>query len=154
MRWIACLLPLLPIAGFGATILDPEGGAQASLLIPEHGSHSMTEPPPFASFQPTDSAPESGVGVQFLHLWRIQEIYSNADGSVQFVELFTTGSSETAFNGNTLQFRQITPSVLINSLNFTSNVASPTTNRTVLIGTANLGTLYGVTPDFVIRPTS
>src|SRR5262245_65583089 len=41
----------------------------------------------------------SGPAAAFAHLWDFVEIYSNADGSVQFVEMFTTARSETLLPG-------------------------------------------------------
>lgn len=82
-----------------------------------------------------------------FHLFDIQEVYSNADGSVQFAELFTTFSSQQFLGGHSFTFD--ISGVPQNTLNL-SNLGSDSANKTVLIGTANLGTLYGVTPDFTI----
>ncbi len=82
-----------------------------------------------------------------FHLFDIQEIYSNADGSVQFVELFTTIGGQQFLGGHTFSFD--ISGVAQSSINLT-NLGSDSANKTVLIGTSNLGTLYGVTPDFII----
>jgi serralysin len=93
----------------------------------------------------------------FAHTWYIQEIYSNASGSVQFVEFFgNTLNGEDFLNGQTLNF--LVNGVTQNTMTFsnatatdgTGDLSGPTLNKTVLIGTANLATLYGVTPDYII----
>ncbi|MEO5715632.1 MAG: hypothetical protein ABIT37_19290 [Luteolibacter sp.] len=85
-----------------------------------------------------------------FHLYDIQEVFSNGDGTVQFIELFTTFGSQQFLTGHTLTFQ-------INSTTQSSVVLSDlpgdTTNKTFLIGTATLATLYAVTPDFLI-PTN
>lgn len=96
----------------------------------------------------TDSS-LSGPVTNAFHLWDIQEIYSNADGSVQFVELFCSTSGQQFLSGHTLRLEQISPVSTLNTFNF-ANSGTPTTNATLLIGTSNLGTLYGVTPDQVM----
>ncbi|HZJ17081.1 MAG TPA: PEP-CTERM sorting domain-containing protein [Chthoniobacteraceae bacterium] len=92
----------------------------------------------------------------FAHLWAIQEIYTNADGSVQFIELFTTAPSEVFMTNQTLKF----DINLVTQKTFTFNnttatdgsgdLSGSTTNKTVLIGTANLAALYGVMPDYLL----
>ncbi len=92
-----------------------------------------------------------------FHLFDIQEIYSNADGSVQFIELFTTAANQQFVSGHTITLQTLSGTSLNNVMNpaftFSGTGPSPTDNKTYLIGTANLGTLYGVTPDFVL-PTN
>jgi hypothetical protein len=83
-----------------------------------------------------------------FHFYDIQEIFSNADGSIQFVELFTADSGQEFLSGHTLKLEQITPVSTLSTFNFTNGPA-PTNNRTLLIGTASLIAL-GVTPDFII----
>jgi serralysin len=85
----------------------------------------------------------------FAHLWDIQEVYSNANGSVQFVEFFTTGTDEFFLSGVVLQAKL--NGVPVNSYTFQSNLSGPTTgNRTFLVATATFETLYGITPDYII----
>lgn len=83
-----------------------------------------------------------------FHQWKIQEVYSNNDGTVEFVEFFTTFNSENFLGGHKLTFDiNVTQT---NTYNFTTNLAPNTANKTFLVGTANLTALYGVTPDYVI----
>jgi len=93
----------------------------------------------------------SPAALPFAHLWDIQEVYSNANGTVQFVEFFTTGFSELFLTGVQLQLKVSgTP---VNSFTFPSDLPGTTTeNRTFLAATANFVTLYGITPDYIIPP--
>jgi hypothetical protein len=83
-----------------------------------------------------------------FHLYDIQEIFSNADGSVQFIELFTADTGQEFLSGHALRLEQITPASTLSTFNFSTG-PSPTENRTLLIGTASL-TALGATPDFII----
>lgn len=82
-----------------------------------------------------------------FHLFTIQEVFSNGDGTVQFIELFTTFGGQQFLSGHTITFES--NAVTTNTLNLT-NLPADTTNKTFLVGTANLTTLFGVTPDFII----
>lgn len=84
-------------------------------------------------------------------LGHIQEVYSNANGTVQFVEFYTTGFSELFLTGVQLQLQVSgTP---VNSFTFPSDLPGDTTaDRTFLAATANFITLYGITPDYIIPP--
>jgi hypothetical protein len=101
-----------------------------------------------ALFAATILAPSSGFS--FAHLWQIQEVYTNADGTVQFVEFFTNppASSEVFMSGSTLRLE--VNSVAQNTFTFPTDLESSTLNKTLLIGTANMTALFGITPDYVI----
>jgi hypothetical protein len=83
-----------------------------------------------------------------FHLWDMSEVYSNSDGSVQFIEFFTTSGGQQFLTGHTLSFD--IGSVAINSITFGSDLPGDSANKTFLVGTANLSGLYGVTPDYII----
>lgn len=82
-----------------------------------------------------------------FHLWQIKEIYRNADGSVQFIELFTSSDSQQFLSGQTILLQTLTGTTL-DTFSFGGNSSAPTGGHHLLIGTANIGTIYGVTPDF------
>lgn len=83
-------------------------------------------------------------GEAFFHLWRFSEFYSSPDGSVQFIELHTTGLNEIFSNGAT-----ITSASTGKVYTFHGNLTGPTTNKSLLIATSGFGSLPGgVTPDF------
>jgi len=87
-----------------------------------------------------------------FHLFRIDQVYSNSDGSVQFVVLreMTGTNNENKWNG--------LPLVATNrfgvpkQLNFPSDIAAQTASRSVLVATPGFAALGLVTPDFTIPP--
>jgi hypothetical protein len=89
----------------------------------------------------------SGPTFGAFHLWKINELYSNADGSVQFIELLaTTGSQQF------IAAHSITISGPGGSRSFTcsTNLPSDSANKTFIIGTSNLASIPGgVTPNYV-----
>ncbi len=85
-----------------------------------------------------------------FHLWALSELYTNADGSVQFLEFTTTFGSQQFVAGQQVQLQMISPASVLNTFTIPTNLPSDSTNKKFLIGTANLQALYGVTPDFVI----
>ena len=79
-----------------------------------------------------------------FHEWQITEVYSNADGSVQYVEFFTDTS-----NQQFLQNHDFTSDA--NTFTFLTNlpVPPPTANRHFLIATPAFASQEGaVTPDY------
>lgn len=85
-----------------------------------------------------------------FHLFRIDQLYSNADGNVQFVVLRETGGAdgENQWNGRTL--RMTSPSGT-STLVFPSNLpSSDTSGRRVLVATQGFAALGLVTPDYII----
>ncbi len=84
-----------------------------------------------------------------FHTWKISEIYSSADGSVQFIELHESQG----FNGENLltgHFIQCVSGTTTNTFIFPTNLPSNTANKTFVIGTANLASVPGgVRPDYV-----
>lgn len=78
------------------------------------------------------------------HRWDFTEIFSNADGSVQYVELFSANDGEAALGPWTI-------TSTTNSFQFVTNVTEPTANTWVLVATSNFASLPGaVTPDYII----
>ncbi len=83
-----------------------------------------------------------------FHLWDIEEVYSNADGSVQFVRLSSKSDGQGLLTGHALTF---TGPGGPRTFTFSTNLASnATANRSLLIGTSTLQSLYGIVPDYVI----
>jgi hypothetical protein len=85
-----------------------------------------------------------------FHLWQVKEVFSNADGSVQFIEMFSSFSGQNSMSGQTLtansdgNIKTFTfPSILS-----TSNAGS------LLIATSGFGSLAGVTPDFTFSQST
>jgi dockerin type I repeat protein len=90
----------------------------------------------------------SGIGSSAraaFHLWQVKEVFSNADGSVQFVELFDSFSGETSMSGKTLK---ASSDGNIKTFTFPSNLTHSTPGS-LLLATTGFGSLAGgVTPDF------
>ena len=82
-----------------------------------------------------------------FHLWSMSELYSSADGSVQFLELralaggqeFLAGHSLTASSGG-----------LSHTFEFNSDLPGDTSGRTFLVGTQSFANLHIVTPDYIV----
>ena len=87
----------------------------------------------------------------FFHLWSFTEFFSNADGSVQFIELHTSSNNEHFASG--AQIRSLSTG---NVFTFPSNLSSSATaNKRLLIATPGFGGLSGaVSPDFTLPSTS
>ncbi len=86
-----------------------------------------------------------------FHLWAVTELYSSADGSVQFVKLTNNSSFGTEyFLGGHVITCTGSPGIS-NTFAFPTNLpAVSTVNKTFLIGTRNLATVPGgVIPDYV-----
>ncbi len=81
--------------------------------------------------------------------WDIQEVFSNAAGTIQFIELSTTANSQGALAGHGISV--LDDAGIIAGFGFLSNLAGGTANRSFLIGTQSLADLAGgVTPDYII----
>jgi serralysin len=84
------------------------------------------------------------------HLYDIDELFTNADGSIQFIELSMPdggGPGENAWGGH---YIVSTNGVSTNSFLTTNLPSSATTGTHVLLATAGFQAATGVTPDFVI----
>lgn len=80
-----------------------------------------------------------------FHLWTIREIYTDASGSLQFIELFTSSSGQSVVNSQSIS--------VVGGNTFTlpnSGLAGNTANRALLFGTAGLQAAGGPVPDYII----
>ena len=89
-----------------------------------------------------------------FHKWEITELFSNADGSVQFIELFTPDDGQELLNSSpdTAQLSS-TDGITTNLMaSFPNDLPSDlTANRFFLIGTTAYAGLDGaVTPDYIL----
>ena len=82
-----------------------------------------------------------------FHLWKINEIYSNADGSVQFIEFSTQSGGQQFLSGHTITTSQGTQS---KSFTFPNNLPGDSANKTFLVGTQGFAALNIVAPDYVV----
>ncbi len=79
------------------------------------------------------------------HLWRLTELFSNADGSVQYAQLFVNEANEQGVGPFTITASGHT-------FNFVTNLPSTATANTwILVATSNLASKAGgVAPDYII----
>ena len=85
-----------------------------------------------------------------FHLWTIRELFTNLDGSQQFIELFCPTSSQTFVSGQQIR---VTDQANTTTHTFTipANVPGDTTNRAYLIATSAFAAAPGaVTPDAIV----
>ena len=88
-----------------------------------------------------------------FHRWEITELFSNADGSIQFIELFETkGDIEQNLLFTDGAELSSTDGLTTNSMTFPSDLPSiDTANKFFLIATAGFEGLAGaVTPDYIM----
>jgi MYXO-CTERM domain-containing protein len=83
-----------------------------------------------------------------FHVWKVKEVYSNADGSVQYVELFTDTDFQTQLDTHVMTATSDGDEVVFT---FEGNLSGSTAGRHVLIATPGFAELPGaVTPDYVL----
>ena len=81
-------------------------------------------------------------------LWDINEIYTNSDGTQQFIELTTFANGQQFVTGHTITSNS---DGIVNSFTLINNTPSPTANRTILFATSSLASIAGFPlPDFII----
>jgi hypothetical protein len=87
-----------------------------------------------------------------FHLWTITQIYSNSDGSLQFIEMFDPAGSQQFFNGQSITVSNSNNSVQHPfSVPLTPNYSGTNSlNHFLLFGTNNLHAAGGPVPDFII----
>ncbi len=83
-----------------------------------------------------------------FHLWNIREIYTDASGSLQFIELFCPFSGQTVVGGRQIDvvFGGTTHTFMLPAGNLTSD----TLNHTLLFGTAGLQAAGGPAPNYTL----
>src|SRR5262245_60607245 len=87
-------------------------------------------------------------GAMSFHLYRINEIYSNSDGSIQFIELVVGNEpSENFWQGHTIS---ASGNGVTNQFTFPNNLPSPTNNTSVLVATPGFASLGLVQPDYIV----
>jgi len=83
-----------------------------------------------------------------FHLWAFNELFSNADGTVQFIELFTAAVGQQFASGETFRATQ---GAQVHDYVFPSNTPAPTNNHHLLLATAGFAALPGApAPDFIM----
>ena len=98
----------------------------------------------FFAVAATNVAPQRAEA--FGHFWEFSEVFSNADGSIQFIEMFSDVTNENALSAMFLR-----SAGSAQEFHFPGNVVGDTLNRHLLVATAGFASLPGaVAPDFVM----
>jgi hypothetical protein len=93
----------------------------------------------------------AGNAAATFHLYKINELFSNADGSIQFIELAEGPDldGQNLLGGNSISVSQV--GATTHSFMFTKDLPSIITHNTsVLIATQGFADLGIVTPDFIV----
>lgn len=92
----------------------------------------------------------AGAAHATFHLWTMTELYSNEDGSVQFLELAALTSGQQFLDGHSLSSTP-TAGGPAQTFDFQSSLPGDTTNRTMLIATQGYAALSGVPrPNYIV----
>jgi len=84
-----------------------------------------------------------------FHLWEISEVFSNAEGTVQFVEFETNEAFQNLLEGQVLRTTQ--NNLVLQTFTFPSNLPSQNTqDRFFLVATPGFEAVAGIAPDFEI----
>jgi len=84
-----------------------------------------------------------------FHLWVIQELFTNLDGTQQFIELFTPSFGQGSTASTQIQVKD-QAGTTTHTFTIPTNIAGDTTNHTFLIATAGLQLAGGPAPDFIM----
>ena len=90
----------------------------------------------------------AGMAQAAFHLWKIDEIYSNADGSVQFIELRALSGGQQFLAGHDITSEQ--QGAATRSFAFPGNLPGDTAGKSMLIGTQGFAALNIVAPDYIV----
>ena len=83
-----------------------------------------------------------------FHLWTMNELYSSADGSVQFLELTALTGGQQFLSGHTLTS---VSGAVTHTFTFATNLPGDTAGHRFLVGTTGYAALSGVpNPDYVV----
>lgn len=82
-----------------------------------------------------------------FHLWQLNEFYSNASGTVQYIELSTFAGGQEFLLGHSISASQ---GASVHTFNFPTDLPGDTTNHKFLIGTQGFANLGIVTPDYIV----
>jgi len=84
-----------------------------------------------------------------FHLWTITEVYSDASGSLQFIELVDSFGGQNFVGGTTFQLSD-TGNTTTHSYNFPGNLPFTPPGTRMLLGTSGIQAAGGPAPDFII----
>src|SRR2546430_8980847 len=82
----------------------------------------------------------AGAARAAYHLWDVNEVYSSADGTVQFIELRAILGGQQSLGTFSATIRS-TNSSGINVFTFPTNLPGDTASKTCILGTSNLASV-------------
>jgi len=85
-----------------------------------------------------------------FHLWSLQELYSNASGTLQFIELVDQGVGGQEFVQNTTISVTNVGGTMTHMFTFPTNLPGNSFEKTFIIGTSGIQAAGGPVPDFVV----
>src|SRR4051812_41454815 len=84
-----------------------------------------------------------------FHFWNIQEVYTNASGTLQYIEFVALGGGQQFVNGQQISVSNVGASQT-NTFTLTASLPLDSAGHTFQIGTAGLQAAGGPVPDFII----
>jgi hypothetical protein len=86
-----------------------------------------------------------------FHLWTIEEVFSNADGTIQYVEFSTTFDNQNLMMNHVL--RSLMGATVQHNFTFPSNLSNTlTANHFMLVATPAFAATAGISPDYTLPP--
>ncbi|MBI5866972.1 MAG: tandem-95 repeat protein [candidate division Zixibacteria bacterium] len=85
-----------------------------------------------------------------FHIIQVSEVFSNADGTVQFIELKALSAFQTQLQYARVNARNADGTVITLVRDFTATFPALDNNETILLATAGAATALGFAPDFII----
>ncbi len=85
-----------------------------------------------------------------FHIIQVSEVFSNADGTVQFIELKALSAFQTQLQFARVNARNADGTVLTLVKDFTATFPALDNNETILLATSGAATALGFAPDFII----
>jgi len=83
------------------------------------------------------------------HLWNIREIYTDNTGNLQFIEFFSSSSSQQYVGGQAISVANLA-GTLTHSFSIPANLPGDTLNHAFLIGTDGIHGAGGPSPDYIM----
>jgi serralysin len=83
-----------------------------------------------------------------FHLWIIDEVFSNAAGSIQFIELSTGASLQNALSGHFIRTQQ--GFATLQTFSLQNGLVGETSGQHFLMATPGFKSVAGIDPDYVI----
>jgi hypothetical protein len=84
------------------------------------------------------------------HAWQVNEVFSNADGTIQFVELFSGSEGHTRIGGFEVFSDDDTSNLNHAQFTFPGDLAGSTLNKYLLLATPDFQNAFGIPPDYLI----